>query len=221
MKRILLTIALAIMLLCFAPSTHALQYSGTLTSAGGGIVGTADWASGVSLSWVVNNTSNPGFWTYTYTWSDTTSQFKALSHIIIELSPDVKNISVSGANVKDFEINTYSGSDPSNQNMPGPMYGIKINTSNDPVTFTFSLITVRAPVWGDFYAKDGTTNQLLNSAWNAGFLAADPNNAPADGTINNHILRPDTEGVMLPEPGTMILLGLGLLGLGIVVRKRF
>jgi hypothetical protein len=30
----------------------------------------------------------------------------------------------------------------------------------------------------------------------------------------------DGTGVMLPEPGTMILLGLGLLGLGIVVRKR-
>jgi hypothetical protein len=30
----------------------------------------------------------------------------------------------------------------------------------------------------------------------------------------------DGTGVTLPEPGTMILLGLGLLGLGIVVRKR-
>ena len=46
---------------------------------------------------------------------------------------------------------------------------------------------------------------------------------PYNGTFSNgisHITFFGSTGVTLPEPGTMILLGLGLLGLGIVVRKR-
>ena len=100
MKKISLTMALAIMLFCFASGAYALQYTGSLSTPTG-ITGTASWTNNVSLSWVVDDTTNSGFWTYTYTWS---AEAKSISHIIIELSPDVKSISVSGVNVGDFGI---------------------------------------------------------------------------------------------------------------------
>ena len=217
MKRIFITIVSAVILFSYVTAVQAvdIKYTGELTSAGGGIVGTSNWQDGISFSWAVDNYTNLGYWTYSYTWKDTLTQFKALSHIIIELSPDVRDVSVFGSS--DYSIGTYSGEDKSNPFMPGEMYGIKVNTANDPVEFTLTLVTLRTPVWGDFYAKDGDTDGIKNTAWNAGFLDPDPTAAPGNGSIGYHILRPDTQ---VPEPGTMILLGLGLLGLGIAARKR-
>jgi hypothetical protein len=91
--------------------------------------------------------------------------------------------------------------------------GVKWN-ADDGTDFTATLVTARAPVWGDFYAKDRKTDQVDNAAWNTGFLDADPLDLPANGSIDNHALVPDTVTTPVPEPGTLLLVGTGLASAG-------
>ena len=51
-------------------------------------------------------------------------------------------------------------------------------------------------------------------------LVTIPESGAFDHAISHITFFSDDPTVLIPEPGTMILLGLGLLGLGIVVRKR-
>jgi hypothetical protein len=92
---------------------------------------------------------------------------------------------------------------------------------DDGTDWTATLVTARAPVWGDFYIKDGKTGGIDNSAWNTAFLDADPLDLPADRSINNHVLVPDTYTTPVPEPGTLLLVGTGLAGAWAWSRTRW
>lgn len=217
MKKASFTVALAMMLFCFTTAVHAdfvtpADYTGALSWAGGGVYATDGWAaSGTSISWNVTDNNN-GTWTYSYSW---TAPAKELSHILIEVTPeapfsDFSNFSASsGTWVKPDYYGNEGGSSPG---IPGTLYSIKLDATSG-TTVTFGFTSTHAPVWGDFYAKDGRTDGQEVYAYNTGFL--DP-----DTKDGKHIVVPDGQGIILPEPGTMILLGLGLLGLGIMVRKR-
>jgi hypothetical protein len=67
----------------------------------------------------------------------------------------------------------------------------------------------RSPVWGDFYAVNGKKPGEEQAAWNAGFAASDPTAAPSNGSIDYHILVPDTT-VKIPAPGAILLGGIGV-----------
>lgn len=101
--------------------------------------------------------------------------------------------------------------------MPGDLYGTKFDDTGG-TTFTVEFTSNRLPVWGDFYAADGQAGgEGLNQFWNSGFLAIDPLLPPSDGSLDGHILRPDS---YIPEPSTMAMLALGLMTLGVAVRRR-
>lgn len=207
MSKVFLVIVFTMMLI-FAISclATAQTYSGSLTTTdgiSGGIRGTGTWWP-MTISWQVYWDND--LWHYRY---ELTSTGKDISHFIIEVSPsfsseDILNCSWDYSYV---EIDTFTdGQGNSNPNIPGPIYGIKFDGYGpDSEYWVISFDSRRAPVWGDFYAKDGVSQGVgVNAAWNEGFLRDDPTAPPSNDTIDNHILRPDTV-TEIPEPSGFLV----------------
>lgn len=213
--------ALALVAILAIPSVSA-AYFGSLLSTDGGIQGTGNWivTGPTFFEWVVTqNTDNS--WHYSYVFGHPAG---ATSHFILEVSDNFTENDIFNmqGDIGSISIGVHSAGSGSNPGMPEDMYGIKFDGAFGEV-MTFEFDSWRVPVWQDFFSKDGTAGGYgTNAAWNAGFTSADvdPLDAAQDGSIDYHILAPDSQTPPVPEPTTLLLLGSGLLGSVAVLRRR-
>jgi len=202
----------------FALPASAALIGSINSGPGGGMVATEQWANGgASLSWEVYQTPD-NLWHYDYDWE---GDIKALSHIIIGVSLTFTESNIFPGTTTPHELNTFGSQGNSNPGIPGPLYGIKFDTSNDPTEFDFSIVSDRAPTWVDMYAKDGVNGGPSNPVYahNASFGNCLSNQTPATGSVFGCILGPDTR-TDIPEPLSLALLGFGAAGLMAVRCRR-
>jgi hypothetical protein len=215
---------------CYATTyTGSLQYNPSSVDSSDGLnvqSSGENWPTyTVNISWSVTNedtTYSSYPWKYTYTFGLSGNQ-SGLSHLILETSSNFTASDITGLTGASVGSTSGIGSQrvqSGNTGMPEDVYGIRF----DPLTTSPSSITVtfwstRAPVWGDFYAKDGRTNYAYNynntNGVEKGFTTSDvdPTAAPSNDSVDYHILRPDT----VPEPAAI---GLILLGSWLLSKKR-
>jgi hypothetical protein len=196
------------------------DFSAYLTTDDGGVYAQPDggWGAsggGFKIAWAITPLSGTYRYEYTMTSASGGDLAREISHFIIELSPglllsDLRNITSSNGSANELTVATHTEHD-GNPGMPGPIYGLKVDDEPSPVQQTFSFEVNRAPVWGNFYAKDGHMSGVNVIAYNAGF-------STASGASGYFIARPDT--VIIPIPAALWL-GVALLGAaGVLSDKR-
>jgi hypothetical protein len=196
--------------------------------------------SSVTISWQVSEKGDNTGWTYQYCW-DFPDERTNISHLIIEVTPDARSTDFSNfftsldsgvtwvaAQEGSVSVQEFTSGNGSNPGMPDDMWGIKFDGDaafggQSAVCIKFD--SIRAPVWGDFYAKGGNDG----GAWNDGFTTDDSDPMTAvvlTGTLPDssqdpqHIVRPNGA---IPEPASFVvwfLMGLTWAGSAWTYRYR-
>ncbi|MFZ7112170.1 MAG: PEP-CTERM sorting domain-containing protein [Desulfatiglandales bacterium] len=248
MVRRILLVCLVLSFLIVPGAWGTLIYTGSIGSdkweeAGAnpyGLYSNDGWSDAV-LSWKVYYSG--GLYTYQYTFTDygTGPSVKDISHGIIEVSATFESVNIidiytgdggetTGEAEPEYTLGTFSNS--KNEPKPVDIYGIKVDGLTNGLSWT--IVTNREPMWGDFYAIDGGSyNPTVDDtgwvyAYNTGFgseAPADYEGIPLED-FKAWVIVPDTEGGippagLIPEPATLLLIGAGLIGFAGLGRKYF
>lgn len=191
--------------------------------------------SGATIYWTVSNDpSEAGYnasypWHYTYVFhrnvtgsgsNVSTLLIEALGGFLVspsEVSPSglLQQTALNGATINGTKITK----------LPGALDSITTTIPNNP-TVTLQFRTPWEPVWGDFYAQDGTDgnpSQTRGYAYNAGFTGSDvdPVAPAASGSVQNHILVPGRAPLAVPEPASLTtFLGIGVPAMLLLSRQH-
>ncbi len=207
----LLAVSAWVCIVC-AGSAMADLSSGSLTGGGGGITATGSWDSpDTEIEWLVTQSVDLT-WHYKYTFE---VPAKDLGHIIFQVSPDFTLADFLSPGTPDLK--TFSPEDPgkSNPGLPGDIYGLKFEGGGLVNTIEFD--STRAPMWGDFYAKGGKDEKGTVDLY-----AYNTNFGVDENTTLFKIAVPDTDtdSVVVPLPGAVLLSLLGLSAAGLRLRRR-
>lgn len=222
---VLLALAAVLLLPMAANATMVpvpLDGAGTATNtliSPSGVYATDGWSNGFSITSAVTRfVDNQGFYVYEYDYLATVPT-KEFSHIIFGVSAGAPSTNFWQGTVNDHTTPlvtaNYSPSDPGNSNpgLPAAFWGIKFDDLSG-TNVEFSFFSYNAPVWQDFYAKDGTSGGSDVYAYNTGFGQTI---TPYD---TNYIIGPDSVGGKVPIPPSVLLMGSGLLGMGILSWRK-
>ncbi|OPY66803.1 MAG: hypothetical protein A4E63_02434 [Syntrophorhabdus sp. PtaU1.Bin050] len=179
-----------------------------------GVVATGDWSNGISISWkIIAPNSNSDLWSYTYT-VDPVGK-KDVGFSIFETGTTATSadfVFPKGYDVEGPKLWKEGGS--STDYMPADIYGIKFDFGGKN-SATYSFQSTLAPVWGDFYSRDGKSGGITNTAFNVGF-GHDP--------FSQYYTTPwiPTPGARtgVPEPSTAVLLILSMIGFGALKMEK-
>ncbi|MHC5117973.1 MAG: hypothetical protein ACYSQY_13100 [Planctomycetota bacterium] len=181
-----------------------------------GLTASGQWQTdGFQVAWDISPNGDR-MWRYRYEFTKPAgaSLKKDVSYLIIQVSDTMTAQDISGGWVPGW----YETGSPSTPGLPRAIWGVKVELDDHN---SFSFDSTRAPMWGDFYAKGGTSQQgtVWNVVYNSDFgvwvsNANDYDQTPVDAwqRLLYKVLVPDT----IPEPPTMIILALG----AVLLRKR-
>ena len=198
-------VLLALLVFSASLPASAAAITGAIDSdPGDGMFAAAGWSDGnASLSWSVKQLGSS--WIYDYGWSTTQ---KDLSHIIFEVSETFTTANVLAGTSSGWKLGWFGDEGNSNPGIPDLIYGMK--WEGDGLYGMFRLVSDRAPMWGDFYAKDGKDGGDNVYAYNSSYGLS--SNAPHDGAAPyGFVLVPNTVTSPIPEPHTLALFGIGSL----------
>lgn len=181
----------------------------------GGLTATSPWSNGLfdaALGWKVYETA--AGWVYDY---GIFVPAKKLSHVIIEVSETFTAANILQGTTDGWELGYWGDEGNSNPGIPEILYGLKFDSNN--FLDAFKIVTDRAPMWGSVYMKDGKFFGHDVYAFNDNF------GGRSEGSIygqapDGFILVPNTVTSQVPEPGSLALLSLGLVGAGFTMNRR-
>jgi hypothetical protein len=193
-----ISLVVAVVALMALPMAARSALVGSVSTSDGSVIGGGDWTTDVTLGWEISDAPGDNY-LYSYTFQ---APDPGLSHFILQTSDNftVNNVlEISN----EYALNTFtSGDGNSNPGLEGDLYGIKFEGFEEGSPWTFTLLSDKAPMEGDFYAKGGDDSFAYNSGFGEG-----------EGGTGAKILVPDTLTQRVPEAGAMLLFGSGLLGL--------
>lgn len=204
--------------LTVASAQATMLLSGGINSTdGGGMEATAAWDNGGAvLNWSVLQLQN-GLWQYDY---DFNVGKKELSHIDFQVSGNFTVENIYSGTTEGWELGLWGNEGGSSPGIPGSIYGLKFDGGG--LLNSFTIVSDRAPMWGDFYAKDGKDGGDWVYAYNTNFgVGGDLYQDYAFGKIlvpDTHTLPPPP--VVVPEPASIVLLGSGIVAMAMVRRRK-